>query len=259
MTGSMGSFSVPLLAGGDLFGWRSPDPVGWVDDKRWFFVSDVAGLLGGFMHGMRYSTLVGLLMVPLAAYVLWRTPFGLRLRSSGEKPSAADSLGVPVYRMRYAGVAISGALAGLAGAWLAIDVRSYNENQAAGRGFLGLASLIFGNWRPSGILGGAGLFAYSQALAQRPGTASVRALFLVVAIVFVVVAARAIVSRKAVSGLGLLAAGLVVLAYYVTIDQVNNQIVFITPYLVTLMVLAFASQSLRPPAAAGKAWRKGDL
>jgi simple sugar transport system permease protein len=160
--------------------------------------------------------------------------------------------------MRYAAVAISGALAGLGGAWLAVDVRSYNEGQAAGRGYLGLASMIFGNWTPSGILSGAGLFAYSQALAQRPGTAPVRALFLVVAIVFVVVAARSIVARKPVSGLALLGAGLVVLAYYVTVDQVNNQIVFITPYLITLLVLAFASQSLRPPAAAGRPWRKGD-
>lgn len=258
MSGSMGSFSVPFLAGGELFGWQTPDPLGWVDDQRWFLVSDIAGLLGGFMHGMRYSTLVGLLMVPLAAYVLWRTAFGLRLRSAGEKPSAADSLGVSVHRMRYAGVAISGALAGLGGAWLAIDVRSYNEGQAAGRGYLGLASLIFGNWRPSGILGGAGLFAYSQALAQRPGTAAVRALFLVIAIVFIVVAARAIVARKPVSGAGLAAAGLVVLAYYLNVDQVNNQLVFITPYLVTLLVLAFASQHLRPPAAAGRPWRKGD-
>ncbi len=259
MSGTMGGFSVPFLAGGEVFGWRSPDPLAWIDDKRWFLVSDIAGLLGGFAHGMRWSTLVGLLMVPLSAYVLWRTPFGLRLRSAGEKPSAADSLGVRVNRMRYAAVAISGGLAGLGGAWLAIDVRSYNEGQAAGRGYLGLASLIFGNWTPSGILSGAGLFAYSQALAQRPGTAPVRALFLVVAIVFVVVAARSIVARKAVSGLALLAAGLVVLAYYVTVDQVNNQIVFITPYLITLLVLAFASQRLRPPAAAGRPWRKGDL
>jgi simple sugar transport system permease protein len=259
MSGSMGRFTVPFLAGGEFFGWETPDPIGWIDDQRWFLVSDIAGFLGGFMHGMRFSTMIGLAMIPLSAYVLWRTPFGLRLRSAGEKPSAADSLGVPVYRMRYAGVAISGAMAGLGGAWLAVDVRSYNENQAAGRGFLGLAALIFGNWRPSGIFAGAGLFAYSQALSQRPGTAAVRALFLVIAIVFVVVAARSIVARHAVSGIGLLAAGLLVLAYYVNVDQVNNQVVFITPYLVTLLVLAFASQSLRPPAAAGKAWRKGDL
>ena len=259
MRGSMPAFDLPFLAGGELFGWRTPDPLGWLDARRWFLVSDAAGFVGGFLHGMRYSTLIGLSMVPLSAYVLWRTPFGLRLRSSGERPSAADSLGVPVHRMRYAAVVISGGLAGLGGAWLAIDVRSYNEGQAAGRGFLGLAALIFGNWTPSGILGGAGLFAYAQALSQRPGTAPVRALFLVIAIVFVLVAARSIAARRPVSGLGLLAAGLLVAAFYATVDEVNNQIVFITPYLITLLVLAFASQRLRPPAAAGRPWRKGDL
>ena len=96
------------------------------------------------------------LLIPISAYLLWRTPFGLRLRSIGEKPVAADSLGVPVYRIRYIGVTISGALAGLGGAWLAIDVRAYNQDQIAGRGFQGLAALIFGNWRPAGLAAGAG-------------------------------------------------------------------------------------------------------
>jgi simple sugar transport system permease protein len=86
----------------------------------------------------------------------------------------------------------------------------------------------------------------------------VRALFLVIAIVFVAVAARSIVARKIVPGLGLAAAGLLVLLYYANVDEVSNQIVFVTPYLVTLLVLAFASQSLRPPMAAGRPWRKGD-
>ena len=101
--------------------------------------------------------------MPVSAYVLWRTPFGLRLRSVGEKPAAADSLGVAVYRMKYIGVTISGMLAGLGGAWLAIDIRAYNQGQTAGRGFQGLAALIFGNWRPAGIGAGAGL------LRLRPG------------------------------------------------------------------------------------------
>ena len=88
--------------------------------------------------------------VPISAYLLWRTPFGLRLRSIGEKPSAADSLGVAVYRIKYIGVTISGALAGLGGAWLAIDVRAYNEDQVAGRGFQGLAALDLRQLAPGG-------------------------------------------------------------------------------------------------------------
>ena len=94
-----------------------------------------------------------------------------------------DSLGVAVYKIKYIGVTISGALAGLGGAWLAIDVRAYNENQVAGRGFQGLAALIFGNYRPAGLAAGAGLFAFAQSLTQRIGTAPVRALFLLAALV----------------------------------------------------------------------------
>ena len=139
----------------------------------------------GFTTSLAFTTILALALVPLSAYFLWRTPFGLRLRSIGEKPSAADSLGVAVYRIKYIGVTISGALAGLGGAWLAIDVRAYNENQVAGRGFQGLAALIFGNWRPAGLAAGAGLFAFAQSLTQRIGTAPVRALFLLAALVTV--------------------------------------------------------------------------
>ena len=132
--------------------------------------------------------------------MLWRTPFGLRLRSIGEKPSAADSLGVAVYRMKYIGVTISGVLAGLGGAWLAIDIRAYNQDQVAGRGFQGLAALIFGNWRPAGIGAGAGLFAFAQSLTQRIGTKPVQALFLLAALVAVGVAVALFARRRAPPG-----------------------------------------------------------
>jgi simple sugar transport system permease protein len=259
MSGSIGRFTFPFLAGGSFFGWRTPDVLGWLDDKRWFLVSDAAGLGRGLTTNLAFTTLLALAMLPISAYVLWRTPFGLRLRSIGEKPSAADSLGVQVYRLKYIGVTISGALAGLGGAWLAIDIRAYNQDQVAGRGFQGLAALIFGNWRPAGIAAGAGLFAFAQSLTQRIGTKPVQALFLLATLIAAGAAVVLFRRKRTSSAIGALILGALSLIYYVTADKVDNRLVFITPYLVTLLVLAFASQHLRPPAAEGKPWRKGDI
>jgi simple sugar transport system permease protein len=257
MHGTIGQVSLPFLSGGKLFGWTTPDPLGWLDRKRWFLISDLAGLLHGLTYRMAWSTLIAILLVPVSAYVLWRTRFGLRLRSVGEKPSAADSLGVPVYRMKYIAVTLSGALAGLGGAWLAIDVRRYSERQTAGRGFTGLAALVFGNYRPAGLAGGAGLFSYVLALTQRVGTKPVLALVLIGAIGFLVFAVRQFVTKRPISGIGIVVLAGLFLAYYSITNEVNSQFVYMAPYVVTLVVLAFASQRLRPPAADGKPWRKG--
>ena len=113
-------------------------------------------------------TWLALLLVPLLALYLFRTPGGLRLRSVGEKPRAADSVGVPVLRTRYLAVVSSGALAALGGVYLSIAlVGSFNEMMTDGRGFIALAAVIFGNWRPGGALAGALLFGFSSAVAQR--------------------------------------------------------------------------------------------
>jgi ABC-type uncharacterized transport system permease subunit len=113
-------------------------------------------------------TWVALLLVPLLAVYLFRTPGGLRLRSVGEKPRAADSVGVPVLRIRYLAVISSGLLAGLGGVYLTIAlVGSFNQMMTDGRGFIALAAVIFGNWRPAGALAGALLFGFSSAVAQR--------------------------------------------------------------------------------------------
>jgi ABC-type uncharacterized transport system permease subunit len=103
-----------------------------------FLLSDAAGLLGGLTRGVSLLTILAVLLVPLSFFVLWRTAFGLRLRSVGENPVAADSLGVPVYRLKYAAVVASGAFAGLGGAALVVG-SIYREGQTAGRGFIGLA------------------------------------------------------------------------------------------------------------------------
>ena len=113
-------------------------------------------------------TWVALLLVPLLAVLLFRTPRGLRLRSVGEKPRAAESVGVPVIRTRYLAVVASGILAALGGVYLSIAfLGSFSENLTAGRGYIALAAVIFGNWRPGGALAAALLFGFSSAVAQR--------------------------------------------------------------------------------------------
>ena len=123
--------------------------------------------------------MIAVLLIPASYLILWRTAFGLRLRSCGENPAAADSLGVPVYRMKYIAVLISGALAGLGGVFLVFIADIYREGQTDGRGFIGLAALIFGNWRPGGLAAGAGLFGFADALQLRSRTAVVALLLLI--------------------------------------------------------------------------------
>jgi simple sugar transport system permease protein len=162
-------------------------------------------------------SILAVVLVALTQYVLYRTPFGLRLRSVGENPEAADAAGIRVQRMRYAGVILSGVLAGVGGAYLSIGQSSlFTRNMTAGRGFIALAALIFGKWRPVPTMLACVLFGFADALTiQMQGVA------------------------KLPSG-----------------EDVPVQFIQMIPYVVTIVVLAgFIGQS-RAPGALGVAYDK---
>jgi simple sugar transport system permease protein len=130
--------------------------------------------LGRAFQGLSPVIVITFLIAIPAVYVLKRTRFGLRLRAAGENPEATESLGVRVSPLRYAGVGISGALAGLAGAFLAIEVNQlFREGQTQGLGFIALAALILGNWSPGKVMIGALLFGLAQAVPLRLADAPV--------------------------------------------------------------------------------------
>ncbi|THA75023.1 ABC transporter permease [Streptomyces sp. A0642] len=234
----------------------------WLQDLQqhhWFFVSDLAGIIGGLVTGLSLLTVVALLLVPATWWVLWRTAFGLRLRSCGESPVAAETLGVNVYKYKYIAVAVSGGLAGLGGAFLSIVATSiYQEGQTGGRGYIGLAAMIFGNWMPGGMALGAGLFGFTDSLKLRGGAENVHAMLLLLAILLVLVAFWQLYRKKYVAGVISAACSALLFTWYALTDQVPSQFVDAAPYVTTLLVLALSSQRLRMPKADGVPYRKGE-
>jgi simple sugar transport system permease protein len=228
-----------------------------LEKHHWFFVSDLAGFVRGTLGTWRFEQLFAILLIPAIGWLVWRTRFGLRLRASGEQPSAPDSLGVNVYRIQYLALALSGALAGVGGALLVLDNNGvYQEGQTASRGFLGLSALIFGNWKPLGVLAGSALFGFFDAI-QLTASGAVRGMYLVAAVAAVVGALifwRRRRTAKAASSAAF-AVGLVLL--YLSKFKLNEDLVKSLPYFATLVVLAVFSRRLRPPAHAGRVWRKG--
>jgi simple sugar transport system permease protein len=183
----------------------------------------LSGIVPGFLPQWRMLTdvsvvsLLALIIVLMTRYVLYRTPFGLRLRSVGENPEAADAAGVDVNRIRYIAVVLSGVLAGIGGAYLSIGQSSlFTRNMSAGRGFIALAALIFGKWRPVQTMLACLLFGFADALTiQMQGVA------------------------KLPSG-----------------EDIPVQFVQMIPYVVTIVVLAgFIGQS-RAPRALGVPYEK---
>ena len=249
--------NVPFLAGGTIFGWESPDMLGALERSDIFLIGELGGILRGFVFQMSWLTLIGILIIPASAYLLWRTSFGLRLRSCGEDPDAADSLGINVYKYKYYGVVISGILAGFGGGFLSVQLSGlYKEAQTGGKGFIGLATMIFGNWRPGGTASGALLFGFTETLRLRDPNAP-HALLLFVMIILAIFVVRALIRRHWISAVGMTVTGAVVGWVYFATDRVPNQLPQITPYIAVLVVLLFATRRLRMPAADGRIWIKG--
>lgn len=124
--------------------------------------TDSVPYLKPLLTGISPIIILAILFVPLSEYIINRTVFGLRLRAVGENPLAADTLGVNVFKMKYVGVLISGMLAGLAGAYLALEhTGMYVEGMTQGKGYIALAAMIFGNWTPTGALLASLLFGFA--------------------------------------------------------------------------------------------------
>jgi simple sugar transport system permease protein len=145
--GDIGSYGIPDVHLGFLSGW--------------YFVGPILGSLNLMIW-------LSFLLLIVTWIFVFRTPYGLRLRAVGEHPRAADTVGISVYKTRYAAVIGSGAIAAMGGAYLSIGfVHSFNEGMTNGTGYIGLAALVFGKWRPFPAWGAALLFGFSSALADR--------------------------------------------------------------------------------------------
>ena len=260
-TPGVGKFTMPLLAGGDLFGWDTPDLLGWFERKDWFFVSDFTGLARGLVAHLSLATIIAFALVPATAWLVWRTRFGLRLRICGEHPTGGETQGINIYLYKYIGVLISGALAGLGGAFIASPELSgiYLEGQTNGRGYIGLAALIFGNWRPGGVMAGALLFGYPFGVGLRDldGSAS-HALLLVNTIALLAVVVWAVRKRRRIDAAIAAGLGLGAAVWYVLSTTVPDWWISILPYVIVLVVLVFFSQRLRMPRADGLPYRRGE-
>ncbi|MDX3109035.1 ABC transporter permease [Nonomuraea angiospora] len=259
------SVSLPLLSDG-------PDLLGKLEGTHWFLLSDLAGILRGLTHDVNVLVVLAVLLLPVTFFVLWHTAFGLRLRSAGENPWAAESLGVNVYRIKYLAVVMSGAFAGLGGVFLVFVSNKYVEGQTQGRGFIGLAAMIFGNWRPGGLAIGSSLFGYASGLQLR-STGAITSFFLFAAVLLLIylgmkvrrmlspgrpaeLAARGV---REYTLMAVAAAGMIVLFWlWLTVDQLPNEFVYMTPHVLTLLVLLVASQRLRMPKADGVRYRRGE-
>jgi simple sugar transport system permease protein len=228
-----------------------------IDAQNIFFISNLAGILHGLTKEVSLVTIALLLLVPLTSWILWRSKFGLRMRFSGENPMAAESLGINVYRIRYIAISISGMLASLGGAYLALVASSvYREGQTAGRGFIGLATVIFGNWKPGGVFAGSILFGFTDALRVRQSE-SVMSLIMVAGIVALALSIFYSINRRWKPGL--ISGSLALLAWWIhqRVDVIPQEFVTVFPNFATLIVLTFLAQRLTPPAMAGMPYRRG--
>lgn len=187
-------------------------------DVEWGFFANT------FLNKVYFATYLCIILFIILSIILYKTKFGLRLRSCGENPQAADSLGINVYKMRYIGTTISGALAGMGGFVYALTTASCTSNgDVAGFGFLALAVMIFGNWKPLNIAGASLLFGLFKCIAAAYSTLDI-------------------------NGDGV---------YALTQLGISAHFYRMLPYLITLIVLAFTSKKSRAPKAEGIPYDKG--
>ena len=244
----------------DVYRITIPGLSSWLatlNGKGWFLISDLAGLLGGATSQLSLLTVIGVLLIIVSGWLLWRTRFGLRLRSVGEAPYAAESLGVKVSSYKYIAVIVSGAISGLAGAFLVVGL-NFQNGQTGGRGYIGLASVIFGNWRPGGMAAGAFLFGYTDGVQNFDPTGSAMRGFLL--LVAIVLAGYAVLQfRRGMMAVAVVSLVIAVLAlvWFLSVKSLPGALVKAAPYAITLLVMGLASQRLRPPRADGMPYRKG--
>ena len=221
-------FLIRLIANQNTLQMATGDAASWFMLKKTMFGYDKNAELGffasTFLDKVYLTTYVCILVFVILSVILYKTRFGLRLRSCGENPQAADSLGINVVKMRYAGVTISGALAGMGGFVYALTTANCaSTGDVAGFGFLALAVMIFGNWKPLNIACAAMLFGLFKCIAA------------------------------AYASLDINGDGVFMLAQL----GLNANFYRLLPYLVTLLVLAFTSKSSRAPKAEGIPYDKG--
>ena len=215
-------FFIRIIANQNTLQMAEGDAASWFMIKKDMFGygrSDSMGILGEtFINRTYLATYLCILLFIVLAILLYKTRFGLRLRSCGENPQAADSLGINVYKMRYIGTTISGALAGMGGFVYALTTANCSSNgDVAGFGFLALAVMIFGNWRPLNIAGASLLFGLFKCIA-------------------------AAYSSIDINGDGV---------YWLAEIGISSHLYRMLPYIITLLVLAFTSKKSRAPKAEG--------
>ena len=221
-------FFVRLLANQNTLQMATGDAASWFMIKKSTFgipkKQDIGFLGETFINKVYLATYICIILFIVLSIILYKTKFGLRLRACGENPQAADSLGINVYKMRYAGTTISGALAGMGGFVYALTTANCTANgDVAGFGFLALAVMIFGNWKPGNIAAASLLFGLFKCVA-------------------------AAYSSLDINGDGV---------YLLTELGISSHLYRMLPYLVTLAVLAFTSKKSRAPKAEGIPYDKG--
>jgi general nucleoside transport system permease protein len=222
-------FFVRMIANQNTLQMYTGDSASWFMLKKSMFGygrSEEMSFLGDtFLNKVYLATYVCIIVYIVLSIILYKTRFGLRLRACGENPHAADSLGINVKKMRYSGVIISGALAGMGGFVYALTTTNCTSNgDVAGFGFLALAVMIFGNWKPLNVAGAALLFGLFKCIA-------------------------ASYSSLDINGDGV---------YMLKDLGISPHFYRLLPYLITLIVLAFTSKNSRAPKAEGIPYEKSD-